>query len=513
MLRDAGFDAAALKEIGFSAGELKDLGYHLIDLKNAGYSLRSLSTLYEYDELVHVGFDATVVDAFDGRSVPELKNDGFSAPALRDMGFFVKDLFLTFKVKEIMEAGFTLKEIEDGGIPKFVVQALDGRPTSELRRGDYTAKMLVRIGFELKELVAGGYDATGLREAGIMPADLKEHGFSAGQLKIAGFSSRQLYEVGFTLQELMIAGYSWKDLVIFLRVTHQELTQAGYRGIDPKHRLFMQYRPDVLDEEQGNPCTSPLFSHPTLQLPASWMEEGMVISPRRPMSPGRRGHSLEPAPRRENWGPNSKPKEEPPPRWSGDYVSPSRAAMSEAISLLPPSKELPPVKPQPSSLPMRTLIKAPTRQPPYLALPPGLPVMEVARPLVIREGPDMGSNEVHSRLHTGDVVTVVDSCELEDGTRRALVVRHDAHGQASSPPLGWTSWETKQGVAGLVPRGTLPPKTVVEDARARARAAAARTTSRVASMLVAAANAHTYYTGPPRRECERSPMDSLPRSV
>ena len=31
--------------------------------------------------------------------------------------------------------------------------------------------------------------------------------------------------------------------VIFLRATHSELVKAGYKGLDPKHELFLLYRP------------------------------------------------------------------------------------------------------------------------------------------------------------------------------------------------------------------------------------------------------------------------------
>lgn len=39
--------------------------------------------------------------------------------------------------------------------------------------------------------------------------------------------------------------------VIFLKATHAQLTEAGFRNLDPLHRLFLEYRPEPEDEESG----------------------------------------------------------------------------------------------------------------------------------------------------------------------------------------------------------------------------------------------------------------------
>ena len=108
-------------------------------------------------------------------------------------------------------------------------------------------------------MVEGGYTATELKTAHYTAIELREVGFSAGALKVAAFTSRQLHEAGYTLKQLYKGNYPWQDLVIFLRFTHAELTAAGYRDLDPKHRLFLEYRPEH-DEEMGAPASP--RSHP-----------------------------------------------------------------------------------------------------------------------------------------------------------------------------------------------------------------------------------------------------------
>ena len=57
--------------------------------------------------------------------------------------------------------------------------------------------------------------------------------------------------------------------MIFLRATHAELTKAGFHNLDPKHELFLLYRPDREDEDETVPDVSILSprhstSHGTL---------------------------------------------------------------------------------------------------------------------------------------------------------------------------------------------------------------------------------------------------------
>ena len=65
---------------------------------------------------------------------------------------------------------------------------------------------------------------------------------------MAKFTSKQLQAARYTLREMQEGGFYWKDLVIFLRATHGELTKAGYKNLDPKHELFLWYRPEDDDE-------------------------------------------------------------------------------------------------------------------------------------------------------------------------------------------------------------------------------------------------------------------------
>ena len=64
-------------------------------------------------------------------------------------------------------------------------------------------------------------------------------------------------------------GYKWEDLVIFLRATHDELVKAGFKHLDPKHELFLTYRP----EDNGGEDEA--VAETVLQSP-----RGMLLSPR-----------------------------------------------------------------------------------------------------------------------------------------------------------------------------------------------------------------------------------------
>ena len=71
-------------------------------------------------------------------------------------------------------------------------------------------------------------------------------GYTAAEMKGGGFSCKVLHPAGmpagYTLRE---GGFAWKELVIFLKATHtDELTDAGFEGLDAKDMLFKQYRPD-----------------------------------------------------------------------------------------------------------------------------------------------------------------------------------------------------------------------------------------------------------------------------
>jgi len=112
-----------------------------------------------------------------------------------------------------------------------------------LREAGYTAQILRKVGFSLQELVDGQYTATNLKHASYSAGELKEVGFSAGKLRVAGFTSKQLQAARYRLRDMQEGGFFWKDLVIFLRATHDELTKAGFEGLDPKHELFLTHRP------------------------------------------------------------------------------------------------------------------------------------------------------------------------------------------------------------------------------------------------------------------------------
>lgn len=249
-LREAGFDAIQLRRLGFSAAELKAYGYSAGQLKEAGCLVKELKELgFSAEELEEAGFSRRAVEAVDGRSVRDLKEFGaYEVSELREYGYVVADLRGIYTVKDMKDQGYSLDELLEGGIPDHAVLAVDGRSTRELRKAGYLAKILKKVGFELYELAEGDYTATELKEAFYDAEELKDVGFSAGALRVAGFTSKQLRAARYTLKDMQQGGYAWNDLVIFLRATYQELVKAGYTGLDPKHRLFLEYR-EREDEE------------------------------------------------------------------------------------------------------------------------------------------------------------------------------------------------------------------------------------------------------------------------
>lgn len=253
-LCEAGFDAIQLRALGFSARELKAYGYGAGALREAGSTVKELKELdFTDNELEAAGFTWRAIEGVNGmyKSVRELKDIGFYTVAeLREYGFIVAEMRGIYTVKDLKDGGFSLDDLRAGGMPEHAVAAVDGRSTRELRKIQYTATILKKVGFLLPDLVEGGYTALELKRAKYGAAELKEVGFMAGPLREAGFTSKQLRAARYTLRDMQEGGYFWKDLVIFLRATHWELTNAGFTGLDPKHRLFLEYGPTdpFLDE-------------------------------------------------------------------------------------------------------------------------------------------------------------------------------------------------------------------------------------------------------------------------
>lgn len=243
-LREAGFDAIQLRQLGFTSKELKAYGYGAASLKEAGSVVKELKELgFSNDELLGAGFAERAVAAVDGSTVQDLREIGnYSVTELRQYGYVVADLRGIYRVKEMKDEGFSLRELKEGGVPEHAVFAVNGRSTRALRAAKYSAQILRKIGFALYELVEGGYTATELKEARYGAEELKEVGVTAGALREAGFTSKELHAARYGLREMQEGGYLWKDLVIFLRATHADLTRAGYKDLDPKHELFLLYR-------------------------------------------------------------------------------------------------------------------------------------------------------------------------------------------------------------------------------------------------------------------------------
>ena len=244
-LKGLGFGAKAIRETGlFVPRELSVAGFTRDELRQGGYARR------QFEAITGKGLSPSpTVEALRSRGylVDELKRIGFSAAECREGGY---------TCKEAKEGGFDDGALRAAGYKARSIVAVDGRPSgaegydeaawvSSLRTSkDYGAKELLGIGFSLEAAVAGGYSALSLRELAYSCAELKAAGCTAGSLREAGFTSKQLFhEAGFTLRALREGGAPWKELVIFLRVTHGELLAAGYRDMDPKDKVFREYRP------------------------------------------------------------------------------------------------------------------------------------------------------------------------------------------------------------------------------------------------------------------------------
>ncbi len=127
------------------------------------------------------------------------------------------------------------------------------------------------------------------------------------------------------------------------------------------------------------------------------------------------------------------------------------------------------------------------------AVPSFAPLSELvaAKTLVVREGCALSSEVVEPSVSMGQVVVVLQTSELPDGTHRALVLRQ-GHAVAS----GWVTSMHKEGAIFLVPRGDRESAHLEHDfARAKARAAAAKATAVIADTLALAAAQHTIFTG------------------
>eukprot|EP00900_Chrysochromulina_parva_P000610 jgi/Chrpa1/1054/Chrysochromulina_OHIO_Genome00010577-RA len=111
--------------------------------------------------------------------------------------------------------------------------------------------------------------------------------------------------------------------------------------------------------------------------------------------------------------------------------------------------------------------------------------------LVVREGYALDSAVVEPSVSQGQVVVILMTLELADGTYRALVRR-----PGLVVPMGWITSMHKAGSVLLLPRSD-PQSAHLENelAKAKARAAAARASAIVAEKLSQAARTHKPYIG------------------
>ena len=263
-LKQGGFSAAQLGAVGQGVGELKALGFGARELHKARFRAKELAAVgFGREELREGGYPRREAEAVTGKgrtpapSVEELHGRGYTAAELRDIGFAAKELRGSgFSCKAVKEGGYPDEAMLEAGFKPRSIEAVDGRQNGEgeytegewvggLKARGYTAKELKGVGFGAEALVEGGYGSKELREVGYTVGELKAAGSTAGSLREAGFTAKQLFhEAGFTLRELREGGAPWKELVIFLKATHSELEKAGYAGLDPKDKVFKEYRPE-----------------------------------------------------------------------------------------------------------------------------------------------------------------------------------------------------------------------------------------------------------------------------
>ena len=281
----AGVTPAQLKQGGYSAldvanaahldvGALKELGFGAKAIRATGLFLpRELAAAaFTREELREGGLSRREVEAVTGKgaspapTVDNLRDKGYSVEELRLIGFGANECRGGgYSCKEAKEGGFGDEALLGAGYRARSVEAVDGRQDgldgyveatwiAELREGKgYGAKELMGIGFGLAALVEGGAGAKELRDLGCTCGELKLAGCTAGALREAGFTSKQLHSVGYTLRMLREGGAPWKELVIFLRATHGDLLAAGYRDMDPKDKVFREYRPTSQGQGQSIP--------------------------------------------------------------------------------------------------------------------------------------------------------------------------------------------------------------------------------------------------------------------
>ena len=247
-LREGGFGAAELTAVGIGIGELKRVGVGVAELRAIGCKVKVLASAaigFTQAELQHGGFDSRALAAVGGASAESLRASGYDADEMRRIGWSASELRAGgYTCKQLKEGGFAAAELVAGGFKRRSVEAVDGRPAMALRSKGYPAKELRALGFSAQEMVDGAYPAKELKEIGFSCDELKAAGSPAAALREAGYASKQLKAAGFTLRELREGGFPWKDLVIFLRSTHAELVDAGFEGLDPKDRIFREYRPE-----------------------------------------------------------------------------------------------------------------------------------------------------------------------------------------------------------------------------------------------------------------------------
>lgn len=245
-LHDAGISAAEIKNVGFTGKEMADGGvavdsvkglHDVQTMKAQGCLLKEMSRFFDAKTLYEGGYDletlAKARDSMDihlyqGRVFPlvDIAKTGADAQALIEVGCEARHLY---------QAGFDAKALKEAGFPAPVL------------RLDITLKELREAGFSLKECIPDTGRFTGVDDekckdyidAGFDAVSIKNAGFKASMMKRAGMSAKSAKEAftlevllkHWTIQEVSEAGVTLADMRQDVRDQKALLDKAKNAGI------------------------------------------------------------------------------------------------------------------------------------------------------------------------------------------------------------------------------------------------------------------------------------------
>ena len=182
-----------LKYNGFNAKELYDHGAKLDQLIYAEFKAEELRIIFNKNEII------------DGLK-KFIKN--------KDIITLKYLLNLKFKIKELIDAGYTIKDL------KKIIEESNNKDNYYISIIATIPNITDEIFNEIKKYIVDIKDyfyniGSISKDSGIKVADLKSIGFNAEELKIYGFNAKELYDGGFTIEELKVLNLSNDELLLF----------------------------------------------------------------------------------------------------------------------------------------------------------------------------------------------------------------------------------------------------------------------------------------------------------